>query len=346
MSQGTAPNNSVLIKPMKGHNMSDFTNDMIGALQEANGIQNGINNIDGVVPNYAGYPETQQESHNEIIPVNSIDIPQNVNGGEYDPFTEIQKKRLYNDDGYNSNAQNVRVKRSNGQYLEAGTVGQNYLLITNKEVNNICTEIRDESGMNWEHNKIFFDGKRYRNVYRTESFQKELDNGDVAYLMFTELNSYDGSSPAGFRIDFMILVCKNGMISPKYGWDSKFRHSLGNVNWQEQIRAGALALTGQKAEIQMNHFSQACNTLHNPLSMDNLSEIRKLFIPKLPNLRYGEILTEYHEKEGSTMWDLMQAGTSKLWHRGKMTNADFTNNACFVDGLLDYGKSQNIIATS
>ena len=37
------------------------------------------------------------------------------------------------------------------------------------------------------------------------------------------------------------------------------------------------------------------------------------------------------------MWDLMQAGTSTLWHRDKMTNADFVNNGNFVDGLLKYG---------
>jgi hypothetical protein len=215
-------------------------------------------------------------------------------------------------------------------------------LITNQEVNEVCTQIRDESGMQWEHDKIFFDGKRFRNVYKTESIQRTLANGDVAYLMFTELNSYDGSTTAGFRVDFMILVCQNGMVSPKYGWDSKFRHSLGNVNWQEQIRAGALALTGQKTDIKMEQFAQACNRLHNPLDMGKLATIRQNHIDKLPNLRYGEILTKYHEENGSSMWDLMQAGTNSLWHREKMTSADFNNNGLFVDGLLEYGKSQDL----
>lgn len=279
---------------------------------------------------------------NDIITVESNDIPQNVNGGTFDPFTEIEIKELKNDDGYLSHGRNVRVKRESGQYLEAGIVSKNYLLITNKEVNEVCSEIRAESGMEWEHDRIFFDGKRFRNVYRTQSLQRELDNGDVAYLMFTELNSYDGSQTAGFRIDFMILVCQNGMVSPKYGWDSRFRHSLGSVNWQEQIRAGALALTGQRKHLQMEQFAQACNTLHNPLDMHKLASIRRNHIQKLPNLRYGEIMTKYHNEGGSSMWDLMQAGTSTLWHREKMTNADFNNNALFVDGLLEYGKSQNL----
>jgi len=279
---------------------------------------------------------------NEVITVESGDIPQNVNGGKFDPFTEIEIKPLKNDDGYLSHGRNVRVKRESGQYLEAGIVSRNYLLITNKEVNEVCSEIRAGSGMEWEHDRIFFDGKRFRNVYKTESIQRTLANGDVAYLMFTELNSYDGSTTAGFRVDFMILVCQNGMVSPKYGWDSKFRHSLGNVNWQEQIRAGALALTGQRKDIKMEQFAQACNTLHNPLDMSKLASIRQNHIQKLPNLRYGEIMTKYHNEGGSSMWDLMQAGTSTLWHREKMTNADFNNNALFVDGLLEYGKSQNL----
>ena len=85
-----------------------------------------------------------------------------------------------------------------------------------------------------------------------------------------------------------------------------------------------------------------CNALHNPLDMSKLASIRQNHIHKLPNLRYGEIMTKYHDEDGSSIWDLMQAGTSTLWHRDKMTNADFNNNALFVDGLLDFGKSQNL----
>jgi len=316
-------------------NMSNYDN-ITDILHHANGIDSSTVSETSLVP------DLRVQSHNEIISVNAIDIPENVNGGEYDPFTKIEVLPLYNKDGYSSNARNVRVMRESGKHLEAGTVGQNYLLITNKQVNDVCSEIRSDSGMEWEHDKIFFDGKRFRNIYKTQSLSRTLENGDVAYLMFTELNSYDGSQTAGFRIDFMILVCLNGMVSPKYGWDSRFRHSLGNVDWQEQIKAGALALTGQKAQIKLDSFAEACNTLRNPLNMDNLAEIRNKFVTKkqLPNLRYGEILTKYHsEDHENSIWDLMQAGTNTLWHREKMTNADFVNNGNFVDGLLDYGKS-------
>ena len=315
--------------------MSQFDN-LTDILSNANGVQNGTNLVDGIVPDFT------TQSHNGIVSVDSTEIPENVNGGKFDPFTEIEVTELQNRDGFQSNSSNVRVKRESGKYLEAGIVSKNYLLITNKQVNDVCSEIRSDSGMEWEHDKIFFDGKRFRNIYKTQSLSRTLENGDVAYLMFTELNSYDGSQTAGFRIDFMILVCLNGMVSPKYGWDSRFRHSLGNVDWQEQIKAGALALTGQKAQIKLDSFAEACNTLRNPLDMGNLAEIRNKFVTKkqLPNLRYGEILTKYHsEDHENSIWDLMQAGTNTLWHRDKMTNADFVNNGNFVDGLLDYGKS-------
>ena len=314
--------------------MSDFQSNEVVTIN--NGIMNGASLVDGSVPNLSGI------SHNEIISVDSTEIPKNVNGGTYDPYCRIQKTALFNLDGYPSKKSNVKVERSPDEFLEAGIVGDNYLLVKNREVSDVCTEIRNESGMNWEHDRIFFDGKRFRNVYKTRQFSKELSNGDVAFLMFTEMNSYDGSTKAGFRIDFMILVCQNGMVSPKYGWDSRFRHSLGNVNWQEQIRAGALALTGQRKDIKMEQFAEACNALHNPLDMSKLASIRQNHIHKLPNLRYGEIMTKYHDEGGSSIWDLMQAGTSTLWHRDKMTNADFNNNALFVDGLLDFGKSQNL----
>jgi len=316
--------------------MSIYYDNVSDIIESANGIQNGVDLIDGVVP------DLTVQSHNEIISVESADIPENVNGGNYEPYTEIEILPLLNSDGFLSKSRNVRVKRESGKYLEAGTVSPNYLLITNSEVNQVCSEIRTDSGMEWEHDRIFFDGKRFRNIYRTKSMQRTLANGDVAYLMFTELNSYDGSTTAGFRIDFMILVCQNGMVSPKYGWDSKFRHSLGNLNWQESIKAGALALTGHKADIKMEQFAQACNRLHSPLDMGQLATIRQNHIDKLPNLRYGEILTKYHEENGSAIWDLMQAGTSSLWHREKMTSADFNNNGLFVDGLLDYGKSLDL----
>ena len=270
------------------------------------------------------------------------DVPKNVSGGKYEPFTRIEIKKLMNSDGYSSHHRNIRVERDTGELMEAGVVGPNYLLVTNQQVNDVCSDIRTQTGMAWEQDKLFFDGKRYRNVYRTEQVSVELEVGDMAYLMMTELNSYDGSQTAGFRIDYMIKICLNGMNSPKYGWNSLFRHSMGNVDWPSQIQAGAMALTGTMAQTKLNTFAKACNRLQKPLDIDKLGEIRGQAIPKLPPLRFGQILDKYYTDKGTSQWDFMQAGTSTLWHRDKMTSADFKNNGVFVDGLLEYGKSQDI----
>ena len=129
----------------------DSSNEIV---QSSNGILNGVNHIDGIVPDLTnGFQNLANAIESDEI-TESDTIPQNVNGGTYDPFTKIEIKRLYNNDGYSSNSKNIRVERTNGEYLEAGTVGPNYLLIPNQEVHDICSEIRTESGMDWNHNRI------------------------------------------------------------------------------------------------------------------------------------------------------------------------------------------------
>lgn len=308
--------------------------------QMMNGAQsNGISQSNGIIPIQ---PIVQPANiTKEAVVVDSVDIPQNVNGGTFDPFCEIDVLPLENADGFQSGARNVRVKRDTGQYLEAGIVSPKYLLIKNKSINDKCNIIRDESGLDWEHDRIFFDGKRYKNVFRTQSIQRELNNGDVAYLTFTEINSYDQSSPAGWRIDFMIQVCKNGMLSARHGIGKSFAHTMSNVDWQQEIMTATATLRGEGIVRRLDSFANACGKLQAPLTMEALTDIRKNHINKLPALRYGEILDKFHNKpeyKDGRLWDLMQAGTNTLWHKDKITKAVFDNNAHFVDGMLDFGE--------
>ena len=252
--------------------------------QMMNGAQsNGISQSNGIIP---VQPIVQPANiTNEAVVVDSVDIPQNVNGGTFDPFCEIDVLPLENADGFQSGARNVRVKRDTGQYLEAGIVSPKYLLIKNKSINDKCNIIRDESGLDWEHDRIFFDGKRYKNVFRTQSIQRELNNGDVAYLIFTEINSYDQSSPAGWRIDFMIQVCKNGMLSARHGIGKSFAHTMSNVDWQQEIMTATATLRGEGLIRRLDSFANACGKLQAPLTMEALTDIRKNHINKLPALR-------------------------------------------------------------
>ena len=86
----------------------------------------------------------------------------------------------------------------------------------------------------------------------------------------------------------------------------------------------------------MSSFAEACAKLSVPLDLPKLKQIRETAIPKLPDLRFGQIMTKYLAGEDNRVWDFMQAGTATLWHKDKMTVGDFTNNEKFVDGLLEF----------
>ena len=59
--------------------MSQFDN-LTDILSNANGVQNGTNLVDGIVPDFT------TQSHNGIVSVDSTEIPENVNGGKFDPL--------------------------------------------------------------------------------------------------------------------------------------------------------------------------------------------------------------------------------------------------------------------
>ena len=285
-------------------------------------LPSSIETVDGIVPNMT------TASIGEVVG--------NVAGNVFDPFARIEKRELYNADNYQSRAYNVKVEAMNGKMEEMGVVGAEYLLVPNSELHEIGEEIRNGTGHHWEHVKTFFNGKQYRNVYTTENMSVEIPEvGEVATMMMTEQNSYDKSLSAGMRYDFMILICKNGVTSKRHGWGYTFRHNQGNVDWADEVARAGQILKNQSAE-KLSGFARACGQLSVTLDLPKLEQIREQAIPKLPPLRFGQILDRYFKGEGDTAWDFMQAGTASLWHKDKMTVGDFTNNEKFVDGLLEF----------
>ena len=305
-------------------------------LDDSNALPNG----NGITETETIFNPNQIEIASSYVELPPAGAPINVAsvqaGKPTDPFAPIEKLRLQNKDGMESMAFNVRVKRDEGRFYEAGIVKAGYLLIENRKLNEVCEEIRSQSGMEWEHVKCFYNGDVYRNVYKTTDFNFTLEVGEIVHVIMSEINSYNSSQKCGLRIEFMVLECKNGMTSPKYGHSYTFRHSMQNVNWIAEIQAGLRALTGVMAENKLKQFGMACNKLNKPLDIVELASMRKNAIAKLPTQRFGATVDRYFEQSGSTMWDFMQAGTYTLWHKDKMTIADFNNNGQFVDGLLDY----------
>ena len=295
-------------------------------------LPTGIDTIDDVVPNLV----TADVS-------NVGNVVGNVAGPAFEPFARIEKQELYNADNFQSRAYNVKVEDTKGDMIEAGIVGADYLLVPNAELHEIGEDIRQSTGHQWDHVKTFFNGKQYRNIYTTENMSIDIPEvGDVVKLMMTEHNSYDKTLSAGVRWDFMVLSCLNGMTSSRQGWNYKFRHNQGNVNWPDEIVRAGQILKNQSAG-KLSSFAESCGKLSVPF-LPNFKQIREQAIPKLPQLRLGQIIDRYFKGDGNTAWDFMQAGTATLWHKDKMTVGDFTNNEKFVDGLLEFAPKLGAVA--
>ena len=288
----------------------------------------------------------------ELVKVQSIDTPIIVNSFDnaLDPFTEIQKLPLQTQYGGLSKAHSIRMMLK-GKDTEMGIVKENYLCISNKEISEVGSEIRTASNMNWELQKVFFDGKVFRETWLCTDggLQSEVPVvGDVVGLVMEIINSYDSSTRAGILCYFMRLECLNGMRSKTHQFGYSFRHSLNNeLNWQSEINQSVLQITGNNPQYMLNQFSEACGKLQKPIDFQELKVLSEnnAYLGKLPTQQYGQIVknmltSKDYPQNGTefTAWDLMNSGTEMLWHQKKITQGAIKNNALVVDGLLQYGK--------
>jgi len=287
-----------------------------------------------------------------LVEVESIDKPIIVNqfDNTLDPFTEIQKLPLQTQYGGLSKAHSIRLMLK-GKDTEMGIVKENYLCVSNKEISEVGREIRNASGMHWELQKVFFDGKVFRETWLCKDGGLEAkvpEVGDVVGLVMEVVNSYDSSTKAGILCYFMRLVCKNGMRSKTHKFGYEFRHTLNNqLDWQSEINQSVAQLTGRNPEYMLNQFSQACGKLQKPIDFQELQVLtdNDKYLGKLPTQQYGQIVknmlvSKEYPQSGTefTAWDLLNSGTQILWHQKKITQGAIKNNALVVDGLLQYGK--------
>ena len=238
-----------------------------------------------------------------------------------------------------------------GKDTELGIVKENYLCISNKEISEVGSEIRNASGMQWELQKVFFDGKVFRETWLCTDggLQSEVPVvGDVVGLVMEIINSYDSSTRAGILCYFMRLECLNGMRSKTHQFGYSFRHSLNNeLNWQSEINQSVLQITGNNPQYMLSQFAGACGKLQKPIDFQELKVISEnnAYLGKLPTQQYGQIVknmltSKDYPQDGNqfTAWDLLNSGTEILWHQKKITQGAIKNNALVVDGLLQYGK--------
>ena len=305
-------------------------------------MEKTMNNIQ-IVPNNNISGLVKVESMDQPIMVNSFD-------NALDPFTEIQKLPLQTQYGGLSKAHSIRMMLK-GKDTEMGIVKENYLCISNKEISEVGSEIRNASGMHWELQKVFFDGKVFRETWlcKDGGLQSTVPQvGDVVGLVMEVINSYDSSTKAGILCYFMRLVCLNGMRSKTHQFGYSFRHTLNNeLDWQSEINQSVLQLTGNNPQYMLNQFSEACGKLQKPIDFQELKLLSEnnAYLGKLPTQQYGQIVknmlvSKEYPQSGTefTAWDLLNSGTQILWHQKKITQGAIKNNALVVDGLLQYGK--------
>ena len=288
----------------------------------------------------------------QLVKAQSIDEPVIVNSFDstLHPFTEIQKLPLQTQYGGLSKAHSIRMMLK-GKDTEMGIVKENYLCISNKEISEVGSEIRNASGMQWELQKVFFDGKVFRETWLCKDGGLEASVpqvGDIVGLVMEVINSYDSSTKAGILCYFMRLACLNGMRSKTHQFGYSFRHTLNNeLDWQSEINQSVIQLTNRNPQYMLNKFTEACGKLQKPIDFQELKVLSEnnAYLGKLPTQQYGQIVknmlvSEEYPQSGNefTAWDLLNSGTQILWHQKKITQGAIKNNALVVDGLLQYGK--------
>jgi hypothetical protein len=286
---------------------------------------------------------TNSNDITNLVPVlepNKVPEPTIKNyGGNFDPFMEVHKEPVFFNDG-SQNPMVYGIRLGSENKLLAGNVSADYLLINNKDLVDIClNEVLNKSQISFEHHKRFFNNKgQFRDIYYADSSieARVPEVGDIIRLVAEIQNSYNGTTRAGIRFYFERLECLNGMTSNMFGFGHMFRHSLGNIDWQDQILKATEVLRIQ-SEYRIKRFAEACGKLQKPIGNTEIKQIRESYLSKLPTQQFGQLMDKYYQDGDFTAWGLLNAGTNVLWHSNKLTNANFSNNTMVVDGLLQYG---------
>ena len=150
------------------------------------------------------------------------------------PYAEIRKVPLdYN--GIQSSAYSVQYQESLDKWNEVGVVGANYMLLPNKEVKDAAIQVADASVVDFQHDKTFFDGRRFVYSLKSDKVIGNINKGDDLALGMQFWNSYDGSKSFGFSMMLYRLICTNGMMSKTFFSNFRFKHEPNSEGWEENL---------------------------------------------------------------------------------------------------------------
>ena len=262
------------------------------------------------------------------------------------PYAEIRKVPLdYN--GIQSSAYSVQYQKED-KWSEVGVVGNNYMLLPNKEVRDAAIEVAGASNVDFTHDKTFFDGRRFVYSLKSNRVIGNVNKGDDLALGMQFWNSYDGSKSFGFSMLLYRLICTNGMMSKTFFSNFRFKHEPNSEGWEENLNNVIESIDNIANSPGTGNMSSFLSSLRalNELNITTsvLGKIRHRYLSDIPVGTWGTILDRFTLPKnadfnpatgvnGNTGWGLLNSATDILWHKEKPTMATYNQNASIVDGL-------------
>lgn len=265
-----------------------------------------------------------------------------------DPYAAIEKRRLAAPDGMKSSAYTVRLAdpADASGWREVGVVSESYLLVPNDDVRDLAYEVADRSGLGFEEERTFFDGRRY-GLFLTarEHGLVEVAPGDAVGLGMAFQNSYDGSQRLAASLFIHRLACSNGMIVPTLFRRVAFKHDPSGAHWEQEVARALSMLT--TAHLGLQRFAEAARALSAMrVTAGRLREVRRDVLAKLPVSTWGRVIDQFLAHEALDGWGLLNAASAVLWHDEKPTVATFRHNEYAATGLVEYALGQSALASA
>ena len=336
-------------KPPNGHHQHDrngrppkvddrlYEEVALEELPDAEALSNAIA-LDAVALDEADGPVLHRDlGEIEVTDIDGITINRTRSG--ISPFVPIVKTPTYSEHSGTHSGYGVEIEDPTAEtgFRHVGNVSKDYLLLPNEEVRALAVEVAVRSGLPFKESRIFWDGARFAHVVDFLEAE-DVGPGDAVGLSLVTRSSYDRSWRYETALMGKRFVCDNGALSGEFFARVAFRHVSAAAYeagaWKDVVREG-LALV-DRAPDDLHRFAAGLRALRRAGMTDaRLREVWGL-LPTLGDALKGRVVSRYVAHEEPTLFGLFNAGTHVLWHRDRMTAADFGHNEAFTTGLLRY----------
>lgn len=291
---------------------------------------------------------TEHRDIGAIAPNQTIDELPIVNRAKsmLSPFAEIIRTPTFSENSGQQTGYAIEIEDDTSPHgwRHLGNVSERYLLMTNAEVLALAQEVAEGSGLPWSPGRAFWDGSKFAVVLDfgdevSQDTSASGDGSDRVGLSLVMRSSYDTSWRFEAALMGRRFLCDNGMLSGEFFGRVSFKHTTGSASddWQGVVREGLKLV--HRAPMDLARFVRALRLLRQAQTSDRrLREVLSLF-PQFGDSLVGRIVRRYSDEE-PTLFGLLNAGTSVMWHSPKQTAADWKHNDDFVTGLVTYAQER------